>query len=110
MFHGANCSGVQKIMYCWFVWQETGLHPLVDFIPLSAGVPPTALIGWRLESSCGSSGLNQCPYRNVSSKADRHYSLLLALSAAVVVYIPSSISYILLMGEIFYFYWGKKIR
>lgn len=41
------------------MWQGTAHHSLVDVTPLSAGVPPPALIGWRLKSSCGSSSLNQ---------------------------------------------------
>lgn len=93
MFYGANCIEVQKLMQCWFLWRGTGHHPHVDFISLSTGVPPPALIRWRLESSCRSSGLNQSPIKTCHLKLIGAIAFCRPTGAAVIVYTPQHIEH-----------------
>lgn len=90
--------------------QGTGHHPAEDLIPLSAGVLLTSLIGWRLKSSHGSSGLNQSPIETCHLKLIDTIAFSRPAGDAVIVRIPCSTSYIPLMGEMLWLLLrGKKL-
>lgn len=77
-----------------------GHHLSADFIPLSAGVLRTCLIGWRLESSGGSSGLNQSPIETCHLKLIDTTGFDWPIGAPFIICIPGSIWFVSLMGGI----------